>query len=217
MTDQPTDAGTDLSSPAGVPGTAVATPELEEVWARALEGLSEDQLSPQHRAWVALTRPLGLVEDTALLAAPNEFAKDVLESRLRPVIADALSTAYGREIRVAVTVQPSPAGTEEPSYDEAPYDKPSYDEGERRDSGAQTRAGDHDDRLSNVRALPGTGRDRHGSEGTSSHSGQGHRPSPGGRGAVRPGTVGAVPVATGAGQGAHVREPVVVRPAAGVA
>ena len=109
MTDQPTDAGTDPllngGAPGGLPGTAVATPELEEVWARALESLSEDQLSPQHRAWVALTRPLGLVEDTALLAAPNDFAKDVLESRLRPVIADALSTAYGREIRVAVTVQ----------------------------------------------------------------------------------------------------------------
>ncbi|MDT7572511.1 MAG: chromosomal replication initiator protein, partial [Actinomycetota bacterium] len=175
MTDQPTDAGTDLSSPA----VAVATPELEEVWARALEGLSEDQLSPQHRAWVALTRPLGLVEDTALLAAPNEFAKDVLESRLRPVIADALSTAYGREIRVAVTVQPSPAGAEEP-----PYDDPSpYADNDRRDAGAQTRAGDHDDRLSNVRALPGTGRDRHGSEGTSGHGSPAHRPS---RGAVEP-------------------------------
>ncbi|MCW2613746.1 MAG: chromosomal replication initiator DnaA [Frankiales bacterium] len=82
---------------------------LEDVWTRAVADLADGALSPQHRAWVALTRPLGLVEDTALLAAPNEFAKDVLESRLRPVIAAALSSAYGRDIRVAVTVQP--AGT----------------------------------------------------------------------------------------------------------
>jgi chromosomal replication initiator protein len=81
-------------------------PSLEQVWARALDGLADGALSPQHRAWVGLTRPLGLVEDTALLAAPNEFAKDVLDSRLRPVIAEALSAAYGRDIRVAVTVQP---------------------------------------------------------------------------------------------------------------
>ena len=180
MTDQPTDAGTDP----GAPAVAVATPELEAVWARALEGLSDDQLSPQHRAWVGLTRPLGLVEDTALLAAPNEFAKDVLESRLRPVIADALSTAYGREIRVAVTVQPLPAGTEEPSYDDR---APTYpDANDSRDGGSQTRSGDHDDRLSNVRALPGTGRDRHGSDGTSSHNGPSNRASGGGRGAVEP-------------------------------
>jgi chromosomal replication initiator protein len=79
---------------------------LDSVWASAVEGLPESALSAQHRAWVRLTRPLGLVEDTALLAAPNEFAKDVLDSRLRPVLAGALSSAYGRDIRVAVTVQP---------------------------------------------------------------------------------------------------------------
>jgi chromosomal replication initiator protein len=83
--------------------------ELDEVWGRAIAGLPEGALSPQHRAWVGLTRPLGLVEDTALLAAPNEFAKDVLDTRLRPVIAGALSAAYGRDIQVAVTVQPHPA------------------------------------------------------------------------------------------------------------
>jgi chromosomal replication initiator protein len=32
------------------------------------------------------TRPLGLLDGTALLAAPNEFTKDVLETRLRPMI-----------------------------------------------------------------------------------------------------------------------------------
>jgi hypothetical protein len=56
VTDQPTDAGTDVlraeGAPSSLPGVAVATPELEEVWARALESLSTDQLSPQHRAWV---------------------------------------------------------------------------------------------------------------------------------------------------------------------
>ena len=80
---------------------------LDAVWTSAVEGLPESALSPQHRAWVRLTRPLGLVEDTALLAAPNEFAKDVLDTRLRPVLSGALSAAYGREIQVAVTVQPS--------------------------------------------------------------------------------------------------------------
>ncbi|MCW2573427.1 MAG: chromosomal replication initiator protein [Frankiales bacterium] len=165
---------------------AVATLELEEVWARALDSLSDGQLSPQHRAWVGLTRPLGLVEDTALLAAPNEFAKDVLESRLRPVIADALSTAYGREISVAVTVQPQPAGTEEPTFSNTD----SFGEHSDRSDGGrgdeQSRSGDpHENRLSNVRALPGTGRDRHGPEGTSGPGGPANR-SHGGARTVEP-------------------------------
>src|SRR5215471_14044417 len=79
--------------------------DLGEVWARAIGRLDDDTIRPHHRAWIGLTRPLGLVEDTALLAAPNEFAKDYLENRLRPLIATALSDELGREIRVAVTVQ----------------------------------------------------------------------------------------------------------------
>ncbi|HEX5494534.1 MAG TPA: chromosomal replication initiator protein DnaA [Mycobacteriales bacterium] len=81
---------------------------LETLWAHAIEGLADSAVTAQHRAWLRLTRPLGLVEDTALLAAPNEFAKDVLETRLRSLITTALSHELGREIRVAVTVEPQP-------------------------------------------------------------------------------------------------------------
>jgi chromosomal replication initiator protein len=88
--------------------------DLALVWTRALEALPGD-LPPQHRAWLAMTRPLALVEDTALLATPNEFAKDVLENRLRPLITQVLSTQLGRDIRVAVTVQPdAPPPAERP-------------------------------------------------------------------------------------------------------
>ena len=128
---------TEVETGAGSAGGAPSA--LEDVWARAIAGLPDGTLSPQHRAWVMLTRPLGLVEDTALLAAPNEFAKDVLDSRLRPVIAQALSAAYGRDIRVAVTVQPPPAG-DRPSEHRTPADddarRPGADGfGERRDGG----------------------------------------------------------------------------------
>jgi chromosomal replication initiator protein len=118
--------------------------DLDQVWPRVIAGLGDGQLSPQHRAWVNLTRPLGLVEDTALLAVPNDLVKDVLESRLRPVVAGALSAAYGREILLAVTVQPLPEGEDrgEPTYDDV--------KGERSGAALEQSA----------RALPGTGRDR---------------------------------------------------------
>ncbi len=82
------------------------TVDLESLWLRAIDALTDSAVTPQHRAWLKITRPLGLVEDTALVAAPNEFAKDVLETRLRPMITTALSAQLGREIRVAVTVEP---------------------------------------------------------------------------------------------------------------
>lgn len=81
--------------------------ELAPYWEAALASLTEEQLPAQQRAFVTLTQPLGLVGDTALVAAPNEFTKDVLETRLRPIVVDALTATIGQEVRLAVTVDPS--------------------------------------------------------------------------------------------------------------
>jgi chromosomal replication initiator protein len=81
--------------------------DLEALWALAIDGLADSTVTPQQRAWLRTTRPLGLLDGTALLAAPNDFTKDVLETRLRPMITTALSELLGREIRVAVTVEPA--------------------------------------------------------------------------------------------------------------
>ncbi|MGH3658217.1 MAG: chromosomal replication initiator protein DnaA, partial [Micromonosporaceae bacterium] len=81
------------------------TVDLGSIWAAATEELTDDTLSPQQRAWLRLTRPLALVEDTALIAAPNPVTKEAIESRLRPAITEALSRRLGRPIQVAVTVR----------------------------------------------------------------------------------------------------------------
>ena len=115
---------------------------LASVWTEVISNLSDGILTPQQRAFVALTRPLGLVEDTALVAAPNEFTKDVLEARLRPVVVQALSQTLGREIRLAVTVDPTiaPAINEEATdevadatYADASDDAPEFTSEQRSD------------------------------------------------------------------------------------
>ena len=80
--------------------------DLADVWNRAINQLDDPSVRPHQRAWLSLTRPIGLLEDTALLAAPNTYAKDYLEDNLRPLITAALSQALGRDINVAVTIQP---------------------------------------------------------------------------------------------------------------
>ena len=62
----------------------MANSDLAEVWARSLDGLADLQIQPHQRAWLKLTRPLGLVENTALIATPNEFVKEQLETRRGP-------------------------------------------------------------------------------------------------------------------------------------
>src|SRR5579875_2318445 len=81
--------------------------DLAEVWARSLDDLNGMQIEAHQRAWLKLTRPLGLVENTALIATPNEFVKEQLETRLRTLITHALSRELGRSIQIAVTVDPT--------------------------------------------------------------------------------------------------------------
>jgi chromosomal replication initiator protein len=91
----------------GAQGSAI---ELAALWERTLERLSaQGELTPQFQAWLSMTRLIALVEDTAVLAAPHDFAKDVLESRLRPALTAALAAEIGREVRVAITVEQAPA------------------------------------------------------------------------------------------------------------
>jgi chromosomal replication initiator protein len=81
--------------------------ELSDVWSKTLETLSAGALTAQQKAFVVQARALGVVGDTVLIAAPNAFIKDILETRLSPVICDALTATLGREMRIAVTVDES--------------------------------------------------------------------------------------------------------------
>ena len=95
--------------------------DLADVWVRAIGRIDETTVRPYQRAWLSLTRPVGLVEDTALLAAPNDFAKEWIETRLRPMIGKALSDELGREIAVAVTVSATDDTAKAPvGYDDEP-------------------------------------------------------------------------------------------------
>jgi chromosomal replication initiator protein len=82
---------------------------LEGLWSGVIDSISQD--SPQNRAFLTLTKPLGLLKSEGgsnlLVAAPNGFAKDVLESRLKGVLNDALSEKLGERINIAVTVDES--------------------------------------------------------------------------------------------------------------
>jgi len=103
------------------------TIDLTSAWNRSLDGLG-NELAPQHRAFLQLTRPLALVEDTALIAVPNEFAKEVIETRLRQMITDALSASFGRDIRIAVTVEQGSAQPDHANASGLPGARPPLDE-----------------------------------------------------------------------------------------
>jgi len=80
------------------------TLNLESVWNSVLAALVDTSVTQQHRSFAQLAEVRGLVDDTVLLAAPNEFTKNVLESRLRPYVLEALASVLGYDVRLAVMV-----------------------------------------------------------------------------------------------------------------
>ncbi len=83
--------------------------DLTALWASVIDALG--LITPHNRAFLQLTKPLGLLQSesgtTLLLAAPNGFAKDVLESRLRGPLSDVLSEKLSQKINIAVTIEES--------------------------------------------------------------------------------------------------------------
>ncbi|MGI5126603.1 chromosomal replication initiator protein DnaA [Pseudonocardia sp. CA-107938] len=112
--------------------------DLGEVWNQVIADLSgATSLSGQQRAFLRLTRPLGLIDGTALLAAPSDFAKDAIERILRRPISDALGRHLGVTVNLAVVVDasaasggtdvpdpPAPAGVDRPGMDRPGPDRP---------------------------------------------------------------------------------------------
>jgi chromosomal replication initiator protein len=84
----------------------VTDTDLAAIWHAATDQLADGIDSAQQRAYLRMTRLRAIVEDTALLSVPDPYSRDMIESRLRPVITEALSRLLGRAIQVAVTVRP---------------------------------------------------------------------------------------------------------------
>ena len=100
--------------------------DITEIWGRAVDILTESgDIGGAQRAFIRLTRPLGAVDGTLLLAVPSDFAKDFLESRARVSLTEALTEAAGSAVRFAVTVDPTleemtPRAPSAESPDDAP-------------------------------------------------------------------------------------------------
>ncbi|KQV22208.1 MULTISPECIES: chromosomal replication initiator protein DnaA [unclassified Kitasatospora] len=104
--------------------------DLVAVWARVVERLVNDpDVGDSDKMWLRRTQPMWMMHDTALLAAPNERAKQVLEGRLLPPLTEELSRGFGRPVRIAVMVDanavppPAPQATAEQPAEQAPAEE----------------------------------------------------------------------------------------------
>ncbi len=83
--------------------------DLEAAWSHVWTSADSST-----RGWLQAMRPVTIHDSLVILAVLNDFTKDRVESRLRPLIERQLSEFYSRPIRLAIDVDPT-IGQEEPS------------------------------------------------------------------------------------------------------
>ena len=102
----------------------VVQEEATQIWQATLRSLNEGGLPAPQRAFLAQASLMGMLGDTALIAVPDEFTKDIVESRARESLVEALSAQTGKDVRLAVTVDPTLRGplgdSEQPVLDGYP-------------------------------------------------------------------------------------------------
>ena len=158
----------------------MADATMTELWRTTLEVLDSDGIPVQQRAFLSLARLVGLLDDTALIAVPNDFTKDIVETRLRDRVTTTLGTQLGRDVRLAVTVDPSLAegpaletvsddahdlrvADRRRQIDDLDIGEDEGDSGEVNGAPAPTRLGERD-RIPDLVEVPGARRPRPGNQ-----------------------------------------------------
>ena len=80
---------------------------MSQIWRTTLDALDSDGIPVQQRAFLSLARLVGLLDETALIAVPNDFTKEIVETKLRQRVTETLGAQLGHEVRLAVTVDHS--------------------------------------------------------------------------------------------------------------
>ena len=118
----------------------MADQHLEDLWRGVVDELlrlseqatsSVPTLTPQQRAYLRLMKPVVLVDGYALLSAPHQAAKNVIEESLSPHITALLSSHTGQPYALAVSVaapepEPEPEPEPQPVQPPAPSPEPSW-------------------------------------------------------------------------------------------
>ncbi|MDQ0233188.1 chromosomal replication initiator protein DnaA [Metabacillus malikii] len=77
---------------------------ISELWSKALDIIEKKISKPSFETWLKSTKAHSIKGDTLTIIAPNEFARDWLESRYLHLISDTVYQLTGEEFAVKVII-----------------------------------------------------------------------------------------------------------------
>lgn len=73
---------------------------ISELWSNALASIEKKLSKPSYETWLKSTKADSLEEDTLVVSAPNEFARDWLESQYSSLITEIVCDLTGSDLNV---------------------------------------------------------------------------------------------------------------------
>ena len=113
----------------------MAVNNLAEIWEKTLQAVEPHMNKPSFETWLKLTRPLKMEDNCLIIEAPNEFARDWVESRYSPLLTSALRSLVQDDLEMKFVIRndlqqkqrvespPSVKINDEPTY---PHLNPKY-------------------------------------------------------------------------------------------
>ncbi|WP_130863088.1 chromosomal replication initiator protein DnaA [Bacilliculturomica massiliensis] len=106
------------------------TQELKSLWDEVLELLQPELTPISYETWIAPLSPTGMDEREGklYLSSYNDFSRSILTNRYKPVIENAVRTAFGKDVKVAfIAPEEIPADGSDPGpFTDELYLNPKY-------------------------------------------------------------------------------------------
>lgn len=77
---------------------------IADLWNRALKEIEKKLSKPSFETWLKSTKAHSLQKDTLVITAPNDFARDWLESRYLDLISETIYNLIGEELTIKVII-----------------------------------------------------------------------------------------------------------------
>ncbi len=83
----------------------MAVNNLAEIWEKTLQAVEPHMNKPSFETWLKLTRPLKMEDNCLIIEAPNEFARDWVESRYSPLLTSALRSLVQDDLEMKFVIR----------------------------------------------------------------------------------------------------------------
>ena len=87
-------------------------PTAERIWDDASRRLRDTLNETTYETWFAAARPVALRDDSFVVAVPNDFTRNWIESHFLGLLSASVRDALGREVRVSLEIAELPAASE---------------------------------------------------------------------------------------------------------